>query len=497
MLEYIRREANRTETENGGAAYATSGSDCLDLFASIGALRRESDEEITARFLRAYTENADTAMKILFFARDIRGGLGERQVFRTIFSWLAQNEPGSVKKNIQYVAEYGRFDDLLALMDTSCEPEMLALLKRQFDEDMRRLAAGEHVSLLGKWLPSVNASNRQTIRNAKKVARAFGMSEVSYRKAVSALRRRIHIIENDLREREYTFDYEKQPSRALFKYRQAFFRNDGERYGAFLSKAASGKARMHADNVSPYELVEPFLSWENRRPGRESFLRELSPEEKAALNATWESMPDFGGKENALAVIDTSGSMYFAGKPLPAAVALSLGLYFAEHNRGVFRNHFIEFSDTPQLIEVKGETFVDRLRYVASFSQVASTDLEAVFDLLLETAVRYHVSQADLPAKLIIISDMEFNFCVSNASETNFEHARKTYEAHGYRLPEIVFWNVASRNRHQPVTMNEQGAALISGVTPRLFAMVADGSLSPYTCMMEVLESGRYAKIVA
>ena len=172
MLEYIRREANRTETENGGAAYATSGSDCLDLFASIGALRRESDEEITARFLRAYTENADTAMKILFFARDIRGGLGERRVFRTIFSWLAQNEPGSVKKNIQYVAEYGRFDDLLALMDTSCEPEMLALLKRQFDEDMRRLAAGEHVSLLGKWLPSVNASNRQTIRNAKKVARA-------------------------------------------------------------------------------------------------------------------------------------------------------------------------------------------------------------------------------------------------------------------------------------------------------------------------------------
>ena len=130
-------------------------------------------------------------MKILFFARDIRGGLGERRVFRTIFSWLAQNEPGSVKKNIQYVVEYGRFDDLLALMDTSCEPEMLALLKRQFDEDMRRLAAGEHVSLLGKWLPSVNASNRQTIRNAKKVARAFGMSEVSYQIGIASCRERV------------------------------------------------------------------------------------------------------------------------------------------------------------------------------------------------------------------------------------------------------------------------------------------------------------------
>ena len=263
MLDYIRREANTTETENGAAAYATSGSDCLDLYASIGALRRESDEEITARFVRAYTENADMAMKLLFFARDVRGGLGERRVFRTIFSWLAKNEPGSVKKNIAYVAEYGRFDDLLALMGTPCEEEMLALLRRQFDEDMRLLAAGENVSLLGKWLPSVNASSRQTVRNAKKVARAFGMSEAAYRKAVSALRGRIHIIENNLREKDYTFDYEKQPSRALFKYRQAFIRNDRKRYNAFLANVASGKVSMHADNVSPYELVEPFLSWEN------------------------------------------------------------------------------------------------------------------------------------------------------------------------------------------------------------------------------------------
>ena len=497
MLDYIRREANTTETENGAAAYATSGSDCLDLYASIGALRRESDEEITARFVRAYTENADMAMKLLFFARDVRGGLGERRVFRTIFSWLAKNEPGSVKKNIAYVAEYGRFDDLLALMGTPCEEEMLALLRRQFDEDMRLLAAGENVSLLGNWLPSVNASSRQKVRNAKKVARASGMSQAAYRKAVSALRGRIHIIENNLREKDYTFDYEKQPSRALFKYRQAFIRNDRKRYNAFLANVVSGKVSMHADNVSPYELVEPFLSWENWHPGWESFLGELSPEEKNALNATWESMPDFGGKDNALAVIDTSGSMYCDGSPLPAAVALSLGLYFAEHNRGVFSNHFIEFSDTPQLIEIKGETFVDRLRYAATFCQVASTNLEAVFDLILETAVKYNVRQEDLPAKLIIISDMEFNFCISNASETNFEHAKKSYEAHGYRLPEIVFWNVASRNRHQPVTMNEQGVALISGVTPRLFSMVADGSLSPYKCMMEVLESERYAKIVA
>ena len=226
-------------------------------------------------------------------------------------------------------------------------------------------------------------------------------------------------------------------------------------------------------------------------------MRPISEEEKSALNATWASLPDFGGEENALAVIDTSGSMYMDAKPMPAAVALSLGLYFAEHNKGIYKNHFIEFSKRPQLIEIKGDTFADRLRYAASFNKIADTNLEAVFDLILNSAVKNHVSQEELPAKLIIISDMEFNCCVENAELTNFKNAQKKYAAYGYKLPEIVFWNVASRNRQQPVTRNEQGVALISGATPRIFSMVAGGNLSPYTFMMEVLGSERYAVIAA
>ena len=496
MLEYMKQESNMTLTENGAVTYKSTGSECLDLFAALGALRRENDEEIIARFIRAYTESPDLAMKILFFARDIRGGLGERKVFRTIFSWLAESEPESVKKNIAYVAEYGRYDDLLSLMGTRCEKEMLEFIKKQFEQDMKGLVDGNGVSLLGKWLPSVNASNKQTVSMAKKIAKAFGMSESLYRKAVAALRAHIRIVENNLREKDYSFDYEKLPSRAMFKYKKAFIRNDGERYNAFLSRVVSGEAKLHADNVCPYELVEPYLEtnwyWSNK-----SFLKDITPEEKETLNATWEAMHDFGGDENALAVIDTSGSMYCDGKPIPAAVALSLGLYFAEHNKGVFSNYFIEFSEKPQLIEIKGKTFVDRLRYVTTFCKVADTNLEAVFDLILKTAVKNHVRQEELPAKLIMISDMEFNACVHNASETNFENARKKYEDAGYRLPEIIFWNVASRNRQQPVKQNEQGVALISGATPRIFSMVAGGNLSPYTFMMEILESERYSKIVA
>jgi hypothetical protein len=485
MLEYLKQKVNMTETENGAATYESTGSECLDLFATIGALRRESDAEIITRFARAYTENPDSAMKLIFFGRDIRGGLGERRVFKVLLKWLAENEPASLLKNLEYVPEYGRFDDLLVLMGTPCEEAMLTVLRKQFAADMEALKKDGDVSLLAKWLPSINASNQDARMNGKKVAKAFGLTEAKYRKALSALRNKIRIIENNLRERDYSFDYEKQPSRALFKYRSAFARNDRERYTAFISAVNSGEAVMHADNVAPYELVAPYLEG-----------RQWSKNEKNTLNATWASLPDFGGDENAIAVIDTSGSMY-GGDHLPAAVALSLGLYFAERNTGMFGNHFIEFSARPQLIEIKGETFADRLRYVASFSEVANTNLEAVFDLILDTAVENNVPQDELPAKLVIISDMEFDCCVDNASATNFKNAQQKYKAHGYELPQIVFWNVASRNRQQPVTQNEQGVALVSGVTPRIFSMIAGGIVSPYVFMMDILGRERYAKIEA
>ena len=498
MLEYLKEEANFTRTENGAAAYLSTGSDCLDFFATAGALRRESASEIVSRFLRAFTEDPNAAMKLLFYTRDVRGGLGERRVFRVILRWLAATAPGSVKKNLERVAEYGRWDDLLALLGTPCEKETLALLKAQFCKDMAANAEGGEISLLAKWLPSVNASNAETVKRGKRIARAFGMTDESYRKALVSLRARIRILENNLRQKNYSFDYEKQPSRAMFKYRKAFCRNDGERYRLFLEKVASGEARLHADHVMPYELVEPYLNWSNWRGEYHSFLRHLSGSEAASLNATWAAMPDFGGNENALAVVDTSGSMYEEYlKPLPAAVALSLGLYFAERNTGAFHNHFIEFSARPQLIELKGETFVDRLRYAASFCEVANTNLEAVFDLILNAAVKNKVPAEELPEKLYIISDMEFDCCVRNADQTIFRNAAERYAEHGYRLPDVIFWNVASRNRQHPVTMNEQGVALISGVTPRLFQMAAGQTVSPMRMMLDVLESDRYAAIVA
>lgn len=497
MLQYLKQESNKTFTENGAATLKTTQSDCLDLFATIGAIRRESDEEIIARFMRAFAEDKDIAMKLLFFARDIRGGLGERKVFRVCLKWLSYNAPEVVRKNLSYISEYGRFDDLLVLFDTPVEKDMLDLIRDQLRKDIDAMNNNEEVSLLGKWLPSVNASNANTIKAAKKIARFLAMDDKGYRKTLTKLRAYIRIIENNLREKDYTFDYEKQPSKAMFKYRGAFARNDAERYNTFLNRVSSGEAKLNASTLAPYEIVEPCL---NEYWSRLPFMKSLTEEEKKSLNATWEALPDFGSEANALAIIDTSGSMYCDAKPLPAAVALSLGLYFAEHNTGAFKNHFIEFSSNPELIEIKGDTFAEKLQYICSFNEIADTNIEAVFDLVLSAAVNNSVPQSELPEKLIIISDMEFNACVKNAGATNFNNAKAKFEAAGYKLPEVVFWNVASRNRQQPVTKNEQGVALVSGCTPRLFSQVVDGSLAamtPYEFMVDVLGSERYEKITA
>lgn len=490
MLEFLKREANKTYTENGAVTYGTTMSDCLDLFATIGALRNASEEEIIGRFIKAYAESPDIATKILFYARDIRGGLGERRAFKTILGYLAQNEQETVRKNIENVAEYGRYDDLLVLMNTPCEDMVVEYFKNQLDRDTKALEEGGEVSLLAKWLPSINASNKETVITGKRIARKMGYSDATYRKILSALRAHIKIIENNLREKDYSFDYEKQTSKALYKYRQAFIRNDQERYTAFLERATADPSVMHTGTLTPYDIVAPII---NRAMRREGF----TESERRSMDVTWNSLENYVGSENALAVVDGSGSMYGGYNPLPAAVAESLGIYFAEHNTGAFKGHFITFSTRPQLVEIKGKDIYEKMHYCFGFNECSNTDIAATFDLILTTAIKNRLKQKDMPTRLYIISDMEFDFCVANSSLTNFEYAKREYEKFGYRLPELVFWNVCSRNRQQPVTMNEKGVILVSGCTPQIFSMVQNNSLDPYRFMMEVISSERYERIVA
>lgn len=487
MLELLRNENNIAYTENGAVTNRTSGEFCLDLFFKAGGMRGASEEDIADTVIRAYAEDPVKTLKIVFFARDIRGGLGERRFFSVAVKTLAAMAPDAVNRNVRFFAEYGRFDDLLALLGTQCENAAIEVIGEQLRSDLAALERGEPVSLLAKWLPSVNATSEKARKTARRVAKRLGLSEKDYRKTLSKLRRYLDIIENRLRERDYTFDYGKQTSGAMFKYRQAFARNDRERYNAYLIDVLNGKYEMHADTLYPYQIVRSCISW-----------WELPEQEKLSLDAAWRSLPSYGETGNAIAVVDGSGSMtyspYSSVRPIDAA--LSLGIYFAEHNKGAFANHFITFSETPRLVEIKGADIVEKTRFCATFNEVANTDLEAVFELILSAAVRNSVPQNELPERLYIISDMEFDECTIGGNDlTLFEAMSKRYAEHGYKLPEIIFWNVASRHDNFPVTKSQTGAALVSGFSPVIFDMITGGEISPEIIMNSVIESERYKQI--
>lgn len=487
MLKFLKKEANLTFTENGAVTNRSTNSDCLDFFYQAGALRNADQDRIIRSFMKAYIENPDRAMKILFFARDIRGGLGERKIFRICINWLATNYPESVVKNIEYISEYGRFDDLLSLLDTSCEIVVIRLIAKQLTKDILAMKAGErNISLLAKWLPSINTSRKQTVINGKKVARALKLSDATYRKTLSKLRRSIDILENHLREADYHFEYEEQPSKAMFQYRKAFLRHDMERYLDFISRVQTGDAVLKTASLYPYDIV------------REALRNNMSAEEISVLDTSWKSLTAHGNCENALAVVDGSGSMYGGqGSPMPYEAALSLGIYYAEHNTGAFANHFITFSESPKLVEIMGKNIVEKVKYAASFNEVANTNIEAVFQLILRTAVRYHLPQSEMPARIYIISDMEFDQCVNHSGLSNYENAKRLFCNAGYYLPEVVFWNVQSRRAQVPVTMHDNGTALVSGSSPKIFDMVKSSELNPWKLMLDIVESERYQKITA
>ena len=424
-------------------------------------------------------------MKILFYARDIRGGLGERKVFRTIIRNLPRTSRSALVKNIQYIPEYGRYDDLLEIMDTSCKKEVVTFIKEQLQKDIANIETDE-VSLLAKWLPSINATNIQTVKLGKRLAQCLNMSEKEYRQTLSKLRAKIKIIENNLREKDYSFDYSKQPSKAMFKYKKAFIRNDKERYEEFLNKVQSGAVKMNTGTLYPYDIVRSIIHG-----------GELSDEEKKSLDVTWNALPNYTKDENALVVVDGSGSMYWGGNPQPAEVAQSLAVYFAERNTGLFKNHFITFSENPRLVEIKGDDIYNKIRFCIGFNECANTNIQKVFELILKTATKNKLSQKDMPETIYIISDMEFDSCTVDADLTNFEYIKKKFNEKGYKLPRLVFWNVNSWQQQVPVKENEQGVVLVSGCTPKIFEMVMDGETSPYKFMLDTINTERYEKISA
>ena len=496
-LANLKTEANYTRTLNGAKTHGSTGDACLDFFAVAGGMRYRRPADQIALFEQAYIETSELAMKLLFHLRDIRGGMGERKLFRTLLRHVARTWPESARKNVPYIAEFGRWDDLLCLLGTPAQREAVQAIKVQLAEDeaaLKRREAGDegaHISLLAKWMPSDNTSSPRTRKAAKRLIQALGMEQKEYRRLVTALRARIGLTERQLTAKKpEKVNYEAVPAQAMLKYRSAFERNDGERFNEYLLGVCEGEKKLNADTLFPYEVLRPFF--------KGGYWSRSDPRGMDALEQLWDHLPGAIGNVNAISVVDTSGSMYCTNGPLmPALISQAMGLYCAERCEGVFHNHMITFESTPHLVEVHGSTLRDKLKYIGNLPWGWSTNLEAVFNLILETAVNSGAKQEEMPQVLYIFSDMEFNCAVRDADKTVYENARELYEAYGYRMPAVVFHNVNNWQMQTPVTAHTRGTALTSGASTHALGHKFDGNVTPMDHMLRVLNGERYSMIHA
>ena len=476
FIKITKDMLNVAFTENGDRAYKTSGSYCLDYFSLIGGMRFNYTNALN-NFMKAYKEDPILAIKILFFARDIRGGLGERNIFRFTFNALCNLAPNVAKQVLAYIPTYGRYDDLFSAYSTPVRKEVVKMIKEQLNEDIQNKKDNKGISLLAKWMPSINTSSSETRVLAKKLASSLGMSNEEYRKTLSMLRKDF-IIENNLREKDYSFDYESVPGGAMFKYRGAFFKHDEERYSAFLDAVNSGEKKINSSTIFPYEVIRKFENGDVN-----------TKKDANALDTIWNSFSREGIDSKTIVVRDGSGSMYDCEKVSANSVATSLALLFGERLEGEFKNKFITFSSHPKLVEVEGKTIKEKYNFISQFDDYSNTNIEKVYKLILNVYSNPNFKKEDALDRIVIISDMEFD-CIEEDNEiSTYEFFKKEFEKLGFKLPEVVFWNVRARSTHLPVTMNEANVKLVSGASSSIIDMVTkNDSTTPYEMMLKCLE---------
>ena len=461
-------------TENGMVTNSTSLNDCVNLFFQIGAMRGQDKTRLINMFVKAYEENSLTAMKILFWARDVRGGAGERQIFKDIIKHLANTRTETMRKNLSLISEYGRWDDLLSLVGTPLETDALALIG---------YALKNGNGLAAKWMPRPNVNDREKKRQASALRKFLKLTPAAYRKMLSELSK---TVEQLMCAKEFDkINYAHVPSRAMSDYMRAFGKRDGERFTAFIESVKKGDVKINAGAVYPYDIIK------NLKYGNSD-----------GADVQWNALPNYleNNNEQFLPVVDVSGSMECPAGNNPNVtcmdVSISLGLYISERNEGSFKDSFITFSDRPQLQVLKG-SLSERYAQLSRADWQMSTNIEKVFTVILDSAVKNNVPQSEMPTMVLILSDMEFNQGTrGNWDKTAQEIFESKYAEAGYKMPKVVYWNIQSRNDNFPVKFNKEGVGLVSGFSPSLLTSVLSGKdLTPYSMMMEVISSERYAPV--
>ena len=484
FAEAAKKMAVFTRTENGAVALNTTGDARLDFFGVAGSLRTAQKERVERLFAEAWKEDPLFATKIAFYARDVRGGLGERQTFRTLIRYMAKYHREALRPNLDLIGVYGRYDDLYSLIGTPMEDEMWAAMKKQFEEDRVNLEQGNAISLLAKWIKTADASSENTRKLGILTAQKLGYSVYEFKRLVRAMRKQIGVVEALMSAGRWDeIKYSAVPSRAMMIYRKAFMKHDAVRYGQFINKAVKGEESIHSAALYPYDIVEKVahFGWSG-----------CTITEDDVLEAQWRQLPDYVEKgTNALVIADTSGSMH--GRPIAASVGLAV--YFAERNTGAYHNMFMSFSGTSRIQILKGDTLAQKIGSIDMNDWQNNTNLKAAFEHVLEIAVRNHVSADEMPKSLIVISDMEIDYC-GDKDWTFYEQMARRFRDNGYQIPNIVFWNVDSRHDVFHADKKRTGVQLVSGMSTSVFRQVMQCvGMNPVEAMEKVIGSDRYAAI--
>tara|TARA_R110002020_G_scaffold50716_6_gene143191 strand:+ start:46197 stop:47687 length:1491 start_codon:yes stop_codon:yes gene_type:complete len=470
---------SQARTTNGCVTNSTSGSFLVDFFFECGAMRLRSDEDIVMSFSKAFEEDPTYAMRILFWARDVRGGLGERRLFNVIIKHIAINKPEVLRGSLQLIPEYGRWDDLLTLFETNLEDDALSLIHENLSK------SGGTNPLCAKWMPREKSSKRSL---AKKIINKLGISPKAYRKLLSE---GTSVVENKMCSNDWnSIDYDKVPSVAMKNYTKAFIRHSPDLFKAYIDDVSAGKRKINSSVLYPHDIV---ASMSGTLDLLEDGERALSIR---ALEQQWAALPNWlmSNPHRILPVVDTSGSMLTGfGSIRPIDVSVSLGLYIAERNNGPFEDHFVTFSESPTLQSISGDTLLERINSVRTAGWGYSTNLESVFDLILESAKRDSILEEDMPNIILVLSDMEFDSCSNNYNSDAITCISRKYSDCGYKAPRVIFWNLNASGGNFPVTFDETGTALVSGFSPSILKqLLSEGDISPVKIMREVVESDRY-----
>jgi hypothetical protein len=451
-------------TQNGALTSATSLNANVDLFFAIGSSR---GKDISPLFNAAYEESPVAATRILLWARDARGGAGERSTFRNTFKQLITLNENLARLVLARIPELGRWDDVLAAFDTPLERDALRMIGK---------ALRAKNALCAKWMPRKGTS-------ATKIRSYMRVTPKNYRKTLVSL---TDVVEQQMCAREWNkIKFDEVPSVASARYQSTFRKHQGPRYAAYLDKVQRGVDKINANALFPYDVV-----------------RAAKYGDRNAANEQWKALPDFlnGSDDNILPVVDVSGSM---GCPASGSVscmdvAVSLGMYIAERNTSLYKNIFVTFSNNPQVVALTGDTLFDRINNMQRADWGMNTNLTAVFETVLRQATGYELPESEMPTTILILSDMEFDRCVVDGADVSAMNAIESkYREAGYRLPRVVFWNLNARMGNVPVKCNENGVALVSGFSPAIMKTIVanltdSAKFTPLGIMMDVLLDERY-----